>query len=282
MSCVKPLEFLVQEVELQSSSPSENDLLFALTNILEIGATTNSLTLCCQCSDSSIFPYFIGGIEIYLKYAEGVGFIMVGETFVISGTKTTGPIPAGSYCKIIDYVNGDDFSGYVDTNEPTNGVVNTDNFEFYCNKDLYWYNGSKVLFAYEEVFACYSGCCLNILTKGERFLQLYEGFQDGLDCQKFECCEFRNEIDILLSSVSSESVQELVDIGILEIGDTGFGALNSFFEDKSENFKLEFLKILLDKGLTVVCNEEVVGIFGVETYLKYAEAVGLTQSAAVP
>jgi hypothetical protein len=42
-----------------------------------------------------------------------------------------------------------------------------------------------------------------------------------------------------------------------------------------------FLDKLLDKGFVYDCTQATV-IASVETYLKYAEAVGLTQSASVP
>jgi hypothetical protein len=227
----------------------------------------------------------LAGQNVYSKYVESTSIGIPGGTFFVSGVKNDGPILSGSFCKIIDYVSGDDFSGYVDNTKETNGTLNTDNFEFYCNKDLYWYNGSKVFYTYTDIFSCFSGCCANLMMNLQNFAVYYEySFERPSQgsipitetCQKYNCCDFREEIDQLFSTLSSTTINEILDVGIMEIGDTNFEILNNYFEGKSESFKKNYLIKILEKGLVMYCDDDSNIISSVETYLKYAEAIGIT------
>lgn len=106
------------------------------------------------------------------------------------------------------------------------------------------------------------------------------------------CCS-NTCLDRLREIVGSIGFDQLRDKGIVEystIPGTGgflcdflnFAETNGIFNGLSIEDITEIFDRILDKGIVVGCNENAHIIASVETYLKYAEAVGLTQDAAVP
>lgn len=100
------------------------------------------------------------------------------------------------------------------------------------------------------------------------------------------CCTY-NCIEDLKAFVGPVNYLTILDRGLVESntvnGEGIVCKLLKFVNDNniSVTDTMEIINKLLDKGFTWRCTPDNI-IASIETYLKYAEAVGLTQSAAVP
>ena len=107
-----------------------------------------------------------------------------------------------------------------------------------------------------------------------------------------KCC---NEtcLDRLRLLIGGVGFDYLRDKGILEystMSTTGgflcnflnFAEANGIFNGLSVLEITEIIDRIMDNGIVISCQSDILVIASVETYLKYAEAVGLTQDAAVP
>jgi hypothetical protein len=100
------------------------------------------------------------------------------------------------------------------------------------------------------------------------------------------CCTYTC-FDDLKNFVGATNYNLLLDKGLVESntinGEGIVCKLIKFVNDNNISITdtMSILDRLLDKGFVWKCTPDNV-IASIETYLKYAEAVGLTQSAAVP
>jgi hypothetical protein len=92
--------------------------------------------------------------------------------------------------------------------------------------------------------------------------------------------DFNTVLNRIISEFGYNTTKVILDKGVVLLGNISIKCLLDYLDTKSENFRGLFLLKLLDKGMIYDCQNE--KFAGVETWLKYAEAVGLTSSAAVP
>lgn len=101
------------------------------------------------------------------------------------------------------------------------------------------------------------------------------------------CCTYPC-IQQLEQFVGAVNFLTLLDKGIIEestVNGTGIICeLLAFVDDNniSVSDTMSIISVLLDKGFVANCGGGTTIIASIETYLKYAEAVGLTESAPVP
>jgi hypothetical protein len=128
-------------------------------------------------------------------------------------------------------------------------------------------------------------CCVRIRASVETYLKFNEaGFLSSPpDCNpNFDEC-----LDELLSSSTGEEIDRILDKGVVEYntlsGDTEICRLGEFFniaeyysnfDGGSSSTKAEIIDRILDKGIVIGCSGSEIIIASVETYLKWAEAVG--------
>ena len=288
MSCIKHLKILIDEMEANSISNSEYDLIESLRILLENGFTSTTTNVCCTCSSESRNPYVFAGVETLLKFSEASGLLQTGSGTFYNVITSSGPVPSGSFCEILEYQNGDNFSPFIDSTKPTNGVVNTQGFSFYTNQNMTWLNGSSIRYLkYSTEQIVITGCCSNIYASVETFLKYAEAYgltnggQEPLSIndtrRKYNCCDFRSSVDSLVSLTDVEGVDRFLDRGITEIGETNIDVLVEYFiiNNSSSQFINIFIDILVDIGIVPVCFSDRTEFFSVERYLKYAESVGL-------
>jgi hypothetical protein len=134
-------------------------------------------------------------------------------------------------------------------------------------------------------------CCINVLASIETKLKYFEALGENQN----SCCntDFNNCFNKLYCWVnkpegSADILDRVLDQGIVEYGAFYDQCLNKStsgicyiidFLKKNCDLRIgvtnwEFLNIVLDFGIIIECRENQVFISSVETYLKYAEAVG--------
>lgn len=87
--------------------------------------------------------------------------------------------------------------------------------------------------------------------------------------------DFNTIFNRMISEFGYNSTKIIKDNGAAMFGNTSIKAILDYLDTKSENFRELFLIELLQEGVVYDCRG--LGIIAsVETYLKYAEAVGLT------
>jgi len=134
-------------------------------------------------------------------------------------------------------------------------------------------------------------CCLEHATTIETWLRVLEATQD-----QYPCCntDFNEAIQQWFDASSSSSanfyLDDLFQIGILESspfnGYSGLGILFNYLqlnhpELTAEDY-LNILGVIVNLGLVIQCNGCEMIMASVETYLKWAEAVGGGGAVAVP
>jgi hypothetical protein len=91
--------------------------------------------------------------------------------------------------------------------------------------------------------------------------------------------------------LTSEGVDRILDKGVVEYGSlSGFSQIcriDEFIDlsislDPQSGTKEEIIDRIIDKGIVVSCYDDEIVISSVETWLKYAEANGLTYTMAIP
>jgi len=103
-----------------------------------------------------------------------------------------------------------------------------------------------------------------------------------------QCCT-ENCFDELKDYVGPQNYDLIRDKGLIEYSSIYGGAficrLLQFKDEVNMQIAdfMQLLNIILDKGVNVYCNKDGMTTFaGTETFLKYAEAIGITETAAVP
>jgi hypothetical protein len=261
VQCIHPLEYIF-ELAHQGTLGVNNKSLFeeGLDRILDKGIVTTNCNMCCPSCEGI---YALASVETMMKLYEGLGFTI------------SAAVPASPQ-----------FSG---------------DYNYYINND--------------------SPCCSNVFASIETWLDKYASeigltplaavpalnstFTPSLSSKELmTCCNGFNEcMDDLICWVTAgrfaaESIDRLQDKGVIEYG----GIYNNcsktdnlvlcklvdlldkyLGETANINRRSYIVDRILDKGITISCsdNGEIV-IGSVETWLKYGEQMGLTESAAVP
>lgn len=144
---------------------------------------------------------------------------------------------------------------------------------------------------FAEAEDCTSGqgicnCCARVYASVETYLKYAEAVgNDGIaDCQNNET--FIDCLEEIQSTYTEEEIDRLLDKGLVEYGSLGTPAstqlclLNTFvlssfnLQTVNPSSRPEILDRILDKGIVIDCNDGETVIAGIETYLKYKEAVG--------
>ena len=135
-------------------------------------------------------------------------------------------------------------------------------------------------------------CCLHTTSSVETNLKLVEAVGGTLEVptcpQNYNSC-----IDSLFEDLTPEEIDRILDKGIVEYGsisgDSQVCRIHDFINLSYNNqigavpsTKGEILDRLLDKGIVIACSETEIIIASVETYLKWADAVGLSVVVALP
>lgn len=147
-------------------------------------------------------------------------------------------------------------------------------------------------------------CCSNVYASVETYLKYSEAVATNESVAP--CCNGFNQcVDDLLCWATgdtvngTETLDRILDKGIFEYG----GILNNCSPARNSEIcyllqliqeynalegstlsRAEFIDILLDKGIAIGCasDGQIVVMSSTETYLKFAEAIGLTNNPAVP
>jgi hypothetical protein len=133
-------------------------------------------------------------------------------------------------------------------------------------------------------------CCTQITASVETSLKFNENFGD-LPTNPVPSCptNFNSCMNTLKNSLTSEGVDRLLDKGVVEYGSlSGFSQIcriDEFIDltislDPQSGTKEEIIDRIIDKGIVVSCYDDEIVISSVETWLKYAEANGLTSIPA--
>jgi hypothetical protein len=210
MSCIKPINKIIEMVITQSPSNNENDIINTLEIVMSGITSSNpqipnyimsssTENICCTCNIESNQPYIYAYDETFLFVKEALGF---------------------NYC--------------LDVN-----------------------------------------CCTNIFASVEEFLKYAEavGVTGSLNQCKYDCCDFREKINQLLLLLDSGFVDEILDKGIVEVGDTNLNEIVDYFSSNSfsTNFYYDFMNILGDYGIVSACIDNIVFIFNADGYVSYLD-----------
>jgi hypothetical protein len=102
------------------------------------------------------------------------------------------------------------------------------------------------------------------------------------------CCN-DNCLDEFKEFIGPVCYEVLNDKGFVEYSSIQAKGLACKLLELAEKYNIgasdifSIINVILDKGIVVYCDESgTISIASVETWLKYAEMIGLTQSAAVP
>jgi hypothetical protein len=134
---------------------------------------------------------------------------------------------------------------------------------------------------YAEATGISNSCCTNVRASVETYLKYSEATGGSGACSN----GFSAESTALLDNLSGEDRNIILDKGIVESGAlnpdlsssiSDLTAMVLAFVDSTYNEEqlVEILAVLLDKGIVVSCFPGEIIIASVETYLKWAEAVG--------
>jgi hypothetical protein len=135
-------------------------------------------------------------------------------------------------------------------------------------------------------------CCTQITASVETSLKFNDAFGDSPTNPVPSCpTNFNSCMNTLKNSLTSEGIDRLLDKGIVEYGSlSGFSQIcriDEFIDlsislDPQSSTKAEIIDRIIDKGIVVSCYDDEIVIASVETWLKYAEANGLTYQGAIP
>ena len=164
------------------------------------------------------------------------------------------------------------------------------------NVSIYTISSVETFLKFSEAIGFNKGitptCCIHLSASVETSLKFNEGFGD-LPKNPVPSCptNFNSCMNTLKNSLTSEGVDRLLDKGVVEYGSlSGFSQIcriDEFIDlsislDPQSLTKAEIIDRILDKGLVISCYDDEIVIASVETWLKYAEANGLTYQRAVP
>lgn len=152
---------------------------------------------------------------------------------------------------------------------------------------------------YEAIAGCTELCCLSFTGGVESLLKLNEILDTFLTPEEkdevYPCGnDFSQKIDSLLSEMDSNPSKTYIKDYFLEEGIVEYGSLNSdssssinklrdlLFSINTTQTEDVIFKQVLDKGIVVYCSEYWTVIASIETFLKYAEATGITGCGVAP
>lgn len=136
-------------------------------------------------------------------------------------------------------------------------------------------------------------CCTQITASVETTLKFNEAIGNLTPNPNPSCpSNFNSCINTLKNSLDAEGIDRMLDKGIVEYGSLSgvsqvcriddFINLSVQSDQTQSTTKAEVLDRILDKGIVISCYDDEIVMASVETWLKYAEATGFTNSAAVP
>lgn len=152
---------------------------------------------------------------------------------------------------------------------------------------------------YEAIAGCTELCCLSFTGGAESLLKLNEILDAFLTPEEkdeiYPCGnDFLQKIDSLLSEMNSNPSKTYNTNYFLGEGIVEYGLLNSdssssinklrdlLFSINTTQTEDVIFKEVLDKGIVVYCTEYWTVIASIETFLKYAEATGITGCGVAP
>lgn len=127
----------------------------------------------------------------------------------------------------------------------------------------------------EAVGISNTNCCVGMVASMETFLKGYEAVPNLLSTDKLNQCCFSNYNTIMdkLMEINNLNFKILIlDKGPVFISNQSFQPIFDYFSNKSAQFKYAYINELIDKGVIHDCYSKT--IMSIETFLKYAEAVG--------
>jgi hypothetical protein len=264
VKCVHPFEYIF-ELAYQGLSGVNNTLVFEeiLDAILDKGIVTTNCGMCCPSCEGI---YSLASVETMLNLYEALGL-------TVSAAVPASPLLTST----------------------NNNYINND---LPCCSNVY--ASLETWLKYAEAVGLSASAAVPASPYG-----LNASFTPSYSSDEFiTCCNGFNECvdDLICWASAGRSTAEIVDLildeGLIEYG----GIYNNCTKTDNDNIckflellnkylgntlninrRANVLNRLLDKGITISCSEngEMI-IASVETWLKYGEAVGLTQSAAVP
>ena len=134
-------------------------------------------------------------------------------------------------------------------------------------------------------------CCTHLAASVETTLKFTEAF--GIPENPVPTCSknFNSCINTIKNTLTPEGIDRLSDKGVVEYGSLSGSSqlcrINDFIDlsielDPTSSSKEEQLDRILDKGMVISCYDDEIVTASVETWLKWAEANGLTGGGAVP
>jgi hypothetical protein len=184
-------------------------------------------------------------------------------------------------------------------------VQSNENLEICCPDCVQVMNGNNVsvyVISSVETFLKFSEaigftrgitptCCTHLAASVETTLKFTEAF--GIPENPIPTCSknFNSCINTIKNTLTPEGINRLSDKGVVEYGslsgESQLCRINDFIDlsielDPTSASKEEQLDRILDKGMVISCYDDEIVTASVETWLKWAEANGLTGGGAVP
>lgn len=256
--CVHPLEYLL-ELAYVATTGTNNRIGFdeTIDRILDKGLSQPNCGLCCPDCEG---VYVLASVETFLKFAEAVG---------ITQSPAIPALPS------------------------ENILLGTfpNNPEICCSNV---YASTETYLKYAEAMGITQSAAVEALPLSAN-VQIDQAEYVTPCCNNFDEC--MDEL-ICWATERASNAATVIDIiqdkGVVEYGqiqNNCTGAVSSsicklvdlfvrYNNIKINISRLELIEIILDKGLVISCDSNgEIHIASVETWLKYAEAVGLTQPA---
>lgn len=162
---------------------------------------------------------------------------------------------------------------------------------------IYVLSSIETFLKFTESFTCKfeNPCCLNVNASTETYLKLLEALagyeRQGTGKFPLNCCtKFSTYVEELKNL--TDCSLNLLDIGIAEYGSlTDDQAsqvhnivimLQTLYPTATATELCDYVAELLDTGLVIYCDANGMFIGGVETFLKYAEAINITCLTPIP
>jgi len=178
-------------------------------------------------------------------------------------------------------------------------VQSNENLEICCpdcvqvmngnNVSVYVISSVETFLKFAEAIGFTSGikptCCTHLAASVETTLKFTEAF--GIPENPVPTCSknFNSCINTIKSTLTPEGIDRLSDKGVVEYGSLSGSSqlcrINDFIDlsielDPTSASKEEQLDRILDKGMVISCYDDEIVTASVETWLKWAEANGLT------
>jgi hypothetical protein len=257
--CIHPFEYILELAYVGTTGTNNRTALEeALDRILDKGLSQPNCDLCCPDCEG---VYVLASVETFLKFAEAVGIT------------TSAAVPASPDLLVGTF--------------PTNPEVCCSNV--YASTETYLKYAEAVgITPPTAVIASPLSATIDV-NQGEYVTPCCNGFDECMD----ELVCWITET----SSNSANAIGILQDKGIVEYGqiqNNCTGAVSSsicklvdlfkrYVNVKLAGSRSEVIDRLIDKGIVISCDSNgEIHMASVETWLKYAEAMGLTQSAVPP